>query len=439
MPDDDEIIRKIQEASERYQPAYDDASWADMQRLLDEHLPQKKNKRRIIFLILLTLIPLIGIYVGYKFKSPGTVPISSNSASVAPNTSPVKMPEVNQLKHPVTEDQKNTAQIQVNSNTNNLPGKTSTGKITGNGNSYIQYPSLTRRIPLLKHEHKNTSVTITGSSSGNEVPEKTSEEMAVGNTETRVPDNTTARILSPDKTVATNKIDSLPNKKQTSVTGGSNKKDTAKNNVIAKALKKDNNLFKHYWIISAALGPDVSAVKLDNAGKITLQYGVALGYAISQRFTLRTGFFISKKLYSVGADDYHAEGSYYNNYLQTVDANCKVYEIPLMATYNFARTKKGGWFLSAGLSSYFMKKESYDYFYKYPGGGTYTDNYTVSNKNKHYFSIIDFSTGYERTINKRLSISAEPYIKLPVTGIGVGRIKLSSAGVLFSVNVKPFK
>src|SRR6185312_16805004 len=95
MPDDDEIIKKIQEASERYQPAYDEASWADMLRLLDEHLPQKKNKRRIIYLILLTLLPLTGIYVGYKFKNPGTFPISASSTSTVPRASSVKVPEVN--------------------------------------------------------------------------------------------------------------------------------------------------------------------------------------------------------------------------------------------------------------------------------------------------------------------------------------------------------
>ena len=167
MPDDDEIIKKIQEASERYQPAYDEASWADMQRLLDEHLPQKKNKRRIIFLILLALLPIIGIYVAYKFKNPGTVPISANSASTVQNTSAVKLPEVNQLKQPVTEDQKNTAQIQADRNTNNLSPQKATNKITGTGNSYIQNPSLSQHIPLVKNEHNNITSTITGNSPAN--------------------------------------------------------------------------------------------------------------------------------------------------------------------------------------------------------------------------------------------------------------------------------
>jgi hypothetical protein len=33
---------------------------------------------------------------------------------------------------------------------------------------------------------------------------------------------------------------------------------------------------------------------------------------------------------------------------------------------------------------------------------------------------------------------AEPYIKLPLTGVGYGKVKLNSGGVLFSIGVNPF-
>jgi hypothetical protein len=85
-----------------------------------------------------------------------------------------------------------------------------------------------------------------------------------------------------------------------------------------------------------------------------------------------------------------------------------------------------------------MKRESYEYFYKYPSGLIDTKYYTVTNKNQYYFSVLDFSGGYRYNINKRLSLIAEPYIKLPMSGIGIGKIKLNSAGLFFTVNVKPF-
>ncbi|MEJ0103665.1 MAG: hypothetical protein WDO19_14420 [Bacteroidota bacterium] len=41
-------------------------------------------------------------------------------------------------------------------------------------------------------------------------------------------------------------------------------------------------------------------------------------------------------------------------------------------------------------------------------------------------------------LSNKLSLIAEPYIKIPMEGIGFGSIKLNSAGVLFTLSVKPF-
>jgi len=36
-------------------------------------------------------------------------------------------------------------------------------------------------------------------------------------------------------------------------------------------------------------------------------------------------------------------------------------------------------------------------------------------------------------------LTAEPYLKLPLGGVGYGKVKLNSTGILFSVSVKPFE
>jgi hypothetical protein len=126
------------------------------------------------------------------------------------------------------------------------------------------------------------------------------------------------------------------------------------------------------------------------------------------------------------------------NYLSQIDADCKVYEIPLALSYNFGFSKKHNWFVSTGLSSYLMKKEKYKYEYTYPSGARYSYTHTVNNENKHYFSILTLSGGYTKKIGNRLSLTAEPYVKIPLTGIGYGNVKLNSAGLLFSVSINPF-
>ena len=60
-----------------------------------------------------------------------------------------------------------------------------------------------------------------------------------------------------------------------------------------------------------------------------------------------------------------------------------------------------------------------------------TAEYNFFNENKHVFSIVNLSAGYEKTWN-RFGLQVSPYAKLPLKGIGGGKVKLASAGVLVS-------
>ena len=81
----------------------------------------------------------------------------------------------------------------------------------------------------------------------------------------------------------------------------------------------------------------------------------------------------------------------------------------------------------------------YNYYYKYSAGGpTIQKKRTILDENKHYFSVLTLSGGYQKNIGKSFSIMAEPYIKLPLSGVGYGKVKLNSGGLLISVAYKPF-
>jgi hypothetical protein len=51
---------------------------------------------------------------------------------------------------------------------------------------------------------------------------------------------------------------------------------------------------------------------------------------------------------------------------------------------------------------------------------------------------LNLSGGYTRVLNKNISLQAEPYFKIALDGIGYGKVKLNSGGVLFSAVIKPF-
>ena len=159
------------------------------------------------------------------------------------------------------------------------------------------------------------------------------------------------------------------------------------------------------------------------------------------RFSVRAGFYAARKVYTADPEDYHPPYNFWNYYsnLKNIEANCKVYEIPVTVDYKISSNKKQSWFVSAGVSSLLMKEETYDYYYKPNSSPTYlTYSRTIYDQNKHYFSVLNLSGGYTRVLNKTISLQAEPYVKLSMTGVGYGKVDLNSGGILFSAIIKPF-
>lgn len=451
MWDEEEINKKIKDAADQYQPAYDDKAWDKMEQILDEHLPQKKDNRRIIFFILLFLFLGMVIYVGIPHHA--QIPSSKNLEKAVLKSNSEKAKSNNEPNNFSTTDVaispgvKSEGKLQAGGKVNEPSNKQSLATISPiekKNNVFSKIKSVSIRDKKTRPNLQNLSPTN---------PLKKGEDNQLLNNENvtqnlNIQNSKSESItqLSPsklDSSSLTTTNNSYPtNKSNSDIIKDNNDTKNINTKDATKSIKQ-NKLKKHFiqnFGFGLSAGPDVSAVKLNNAGKITLTYGLQLSYSINDKFTLRTGLFIAKKIYTVGAADYNVQpggsGNYY--YLQSVDANCNVDEIPLTLSYNFGKVKNHNWFASAGLSSYLMKKESYDYYYKYPSGVTNNTYRTVINKNKHYFSVLDISAGYEYNFNKRFSIITEPYLKLPLSGIGIGKIKLNSAGILFTITAKPF-
>lgn len=438
MSDEEQINKKIQDAAENSRPAYDAHAWEKMEQLLDEHLPEKKDKRRIIFLLMLLLLPAAAIYFGIHYQnSRGTLSFHNAKPVIQPGMlsggESKKARPGNKASFSSKGNIPANSAIDVSSRSIH---KISTGVFQYNISVKNSFGITRSRFSSKLFAENNAdqptkNIITTGESNRSSI---ISEEPSINSASKEDPISTMA--------VATTRASDDPDIDAGNEKAEKNKVIT-KNETVTKSnarkIKGQVHQFAQNFSIGVVTGPDVSGVKLNNTGKLTFIIGAQVAYRIAHKFTLRSGFLIEKKIYSVGPGEYHSQ--LYNpasNYLKTVGANCTISEVPLTLSYNFSKAKKHEWFVSGGLSSYFMKKESYEYFYKYPSGNTYTKYYSVSNKNKHYFSVVDLSAGYSHPINKRMSFAVEPYLKLPVTGIGVGKIKLNSAGVLFSLNFKAF-
>jgi len=127
--------------------------------------------------------------------------------------------------------------------------------------------------------------------------------------------------------------------------------------------------------------------------------------------------------------------TYFNNYaggvnsnLTSINADCRVLDIPLNVDYLFYNKHQNKFSIGSGLSSYIMLHESYQYNYTNPAVNGPV-NYTVPNTNKYLFGILNLQATYTRQLTSNVGFSIQPYMKLPLTGIGANNAKLQTEGV----------
>jgi hypothetical protein len=92
-------------------------------------------------------------------------------------------------------------------------------------------------------------------------------------------------------------------------------------------------------------------------------------------------------------------------------------------------------FVSAGISSYIMLEEHYYYEYE-EDDPDYIHYWGAENSGIHWFGIGNVSFGYEFLILPSFSLQLEPFIKLPLTGIGHGALELKTVGSYISLKYR---
>lgn len=470
--------KKIKETLSQRPPGNEKPEWDKMEKLLDKHLPvEKDDRRRVILLLFFFLLLGGGAFLVWKNYSgrkteivqakPGTensaqnnsipqstnnssdnivttkplsnennsVPTRSEKNSLTARTDQTSPPEVTK---PADHKKISVAEAKNNSNASTVIIKT-------NERTDKQNEGVTRspkRIDKTSNDPKSKSPSEINYDQQNISDRTKSSEDKTEGTQKVIDQKTNEITKAESENKLTDRVEQIAGEnknkeQQASVSQESQPKPTA--NKTSKQKSKSsfgNNLF-----FAVSLGTDFSTVGLGETGKLEPVFGAGIGYQISKKLAVRTGFFTARKIYTANPEDYNPPANFWNYYpnLKTIDANCKVYEIPLVIDYTISQNKKQSWFASAGLSSLLMKKETYEYYFKPVSSPTYISyTRTITNQNKHYFSILDLSGGYTRRINKNISLRTEPYIKIALSGVGYGKVKLNSGGILVSAIIKPF-
>jgi hypothetical protein len=459
----DEMDKKIRDAAENDIQNYQEKDWKGMEGLLDKHLPQRKRRRGIIVFFLLAALSVSG-YLLVSSVSSSRSPVAQREEEVIA-ADPGKPGSTE-----ATDKTKSEAREQITS------GTKPTAPVNDKPSSIQQQKDLT--IPAAPSQIIATTPVKTISGGKNDKfqdkqPVATRSDQLSRNSRTSksqrnlnpttevIVDNHISPVAPDKKDKETKNITVITDNQQTippidPVTAQSDKQETkqpattitedkaaisepiAGTDMPAKKEKSPKS-FGSRFSLTASAGPDYSSVHFKYKGEVRLAYGIGVGYAINDRLTIRTGIYAGRKVYTADSKTYKTGYIPAGYKLEDINADCYVIEVPVNLVYNFATSKNHGWFASAGLSSYFMKKEEYLYNVTYMGGQRKTWLYEHRNENTHPFSVVNLSAGYQLNFNKRFSLLAEPYVKMPIgKGVGSGKVMLNNAGILFTAGWKPF-
>ncbi|SMC50644.1 outer membrane beta-barrel protein [Pedobacter africanus] len=181
--------------------------------------------------------------------------------------------------------------------------------------------------------------------------------------------------------------------------------------------------------LSLSIGPEFNSAAALIGGKKGFSAGLGFSLGVARRITLQTGVKYSRKDYAADNYAYQFRNPRIKDLVTKVDASCAVLEVPLQASYTFWDDAGKSIDVNVGVSSYFMLKE--DYTYRYTEGSGIGDRYQeYNNRNQHYFGVADLSATYYIKLKKeKLQLGLEPYVKLPLTGVGEGKVNLKSSGL----------
>lgn len=454
MPDE-EIDKIIRDAASQHHPPYDDKAWGKMEILLDKHLPQKKDRKKpVIFLLFFLLLGTALFFAAKNYSTKSNAGIAEDKSNDNPAAAQKNIAATGSnndatiIKTDQNPGRQFTEQQPVATNTNpsvkTLPASNVRSSTNNNSEAFVGHSKKrnTQKGRFAIKVKKPVATSDNIASINDAKPEKPGTAV-INNPESPAITEATNDVGTNDIAGKEQKITTIKTTDSLAVTKATVPAQKAKadsnitNTTSVTASKKIAKTFASNVALTVSAGADLSFIDINNPGKLKPVYGAGLSYALGKHFTVSSGLYVSKKIYTAQPNQYKFTG-YVNPHLTGIDANCKVYEIPLTVYYNFAQAKKHSWVAGAGLSSFLMKSETYDYQYKTSAGQSYNYVRTVTNENKHYFSVLTLSGGYQYKFNSRIALTAEPYIKLPLGGVGLGKVKLNSTGLLLTASVKPF-
>ncbi len=251
-------------------------------------------------------------------------------------------------------------------------------------------------------------------------------------------------VTNNSSAIADNAAGTKPQKDTSALNSSDKRVDTALNQNAStpsnkKNITKKQSDFKRKMYYSILAGPDLSTVKHQKFSNVGYSVGLMFGYQFSKKISVEASALWDRKNYYANGDDLDTSKLALpaHSIVSKVDGYCDMIEIPVNIKYDLIAKPRYSWFISAGASSYLMLKEDYTLTYtRY--NQQYVKDYGYNNSSRDWFSILNVSAGYQKTLGKSTNIRLAPYLKLPLKGVGIGKLPIKSVGIYVSMSRSVF-
>jgi hypothetical protein len=422
---DEELDNLFRKSAEGFDPPFDPEAWKAMDQKLDQVQARVPWYKRVLPLILLLSVLLVPLLIT-QLKDEKTKPTQKEDAVVAVETPPATA--ATPLGQPAHQDE-----------TTEMAGA-GEGKLAAELEGSVESPAPASLPPStaiaasvkgeiyhtekaglpLKHDKSQQDILLPVYT----VPFRDvyitdsllSEAVATANGAEALPQQQTAEQPLHGMADSTARVEAAP----APVAAESSK--SKKTSPFARTIR-----------LAVLAAPDLTTVKFRNPDAVSVNAGVVVGVPLTKRLSIVTGVVWANKVYGASPEDYNPGAGYWQGKRipDAIDARCRVLDIPLNLEYRLLQRNRSALAVQAGFSSYIMLDEEYTYIYG-SGYRTYEKTWEVRNQNRHWFKVQNISLSYTHHLTPSLFIGAEPFVKIPLSGIGAGNVKLTSAGIFFT-------
>ncbi len=201
---------------------------------------------------------------------------------------------------------------------------------------------------------------------------------------------------------------------------------------VETALKPGKIFQQKGFYAGVVTGPLFDEVKNQGLKKTGFSAGLVAGYRFNDHWSFESGLLFAKK-------PYFSTGKYFSMdkvggsmpqgmEILSLEGKNVMLEIPVKLKYEFLQQSNHHLFTTAGLSSFINTNEKNNYLTAM-NGVQQTMISSYKNRSRSAAATLDFSAGYEFKIGKSDHIRIEPYIQVPLKGMGVGSMPMKSSGI----------